>query len=76
MKATFPSHADLRVEAQPQLSPADLESDAALTDYDDAVLAWGERGWAAVGRICRWAVTSGADLPFRCPPPAVPPRPG
>ena len=72
----FPSSADLRVEPKPQLSPADLDSDAALTAHDDAVEAWGDRGWAAVGRICRWAVSSGADLPFRCPAAAAPPRPG
>jgi hypothetical protein len=72
----FPSHADLRVEAKPRLDPEAIESDAALTAHDDAVEAWGERGWAAIGRICRWAVENGAALSFRCPPPAAPPRPG
>ena len=73
MTPIFPSSADLKVEAQPQLALAALSSDGAMTAYDDAVLAWGQRGWAAVGRICRWAVATGAELPFRCPPP---PRPG
>ena len=48
-----------------------LASDNALAEHDAAVEAWGERGWAAVGRICRWAEDTGARLPFRCqrPPP-------
>lgn len=46
-----------------------LASDNALAEHDAAVEAWGERGWAAVGRICRWSVEAGAKLPFQCPPP-------
>ena len=49
-----------------------LASDNALAEHDAAVEAWGERGWAAVARICRWAQAGGADLPFRCPAPAAP----
>lgn len=64
----FPSAADLRVEAKPLASIATLTSEAAHVDHDIAVEAWGERGWMAVARTCRWAVTSGADLPFKCPP--------
>ena len=69
--ASFPPSADLRVEPKPELSVEAVASgsDAALALHDDAVEAWGERGWAAVARICRWAVTNGAELPFKCPPP-------
>ncbi|WP_374534413.1 hypothetical protein [Phenylobacterium sp.] len=65
----YPPSADLKVEAKPVLAPEALTSDNALAEYDAAVEAWGERGWAAVARICRWAVTNGAQLPFKCPPP-------
>ena len=69
--SAYPPSADLRVEPKPELSVEAVASgsDAALALHDDAVEAWGERGWAAVARICRWAVTNGAELPFRCPPP-------
>lgn len=65
----FPPSADLQVEAKPVLTVEALASDNALAEHDAAVEAWGERGWAAVGRMCRWAVTNGAQLPFKCPPP-------
>lgn len=71
----FPPAADLRTEAKPQLQPADLGSEAALDAHDIAVETWGERGWRAVGRICRWAVANGATLPFECAPPPVTPPP-
>jgi len=45
-----------------------IASDNALAEHDAAVEAWGERGWAAVARICRWAEISGAQLSFRCAP--------
>lgn len=69
--SAYPPSADLRVEPKPELSVEAVASgsDAALALHDDAVEAWGERGWAAVARICRWAVTNGAELPFKCPPP-------
>ena len=51
----FPSAADLRQEAKPQLTVEALASDAALDAHDAAVEAWGERGWAAVRRVCVWA---------------------
>ena len=69
--SAYPPSADLKVEAKPVLSVEALASDNALAEHDAAVEAWGERGWAAVGRICRWAEDTGAQLPFRCqrPPP-------
>lgn len=48
------------------LAPEALASDNALAEHDVAVEAWGERGWAAVARVCRWSVEAGARLPFRC----------
>lgn len=65
----YPPTADLKVEAKPALSVEALGSDQALALHDDAVEAWGERGWAAVANICRWSVRSGASLAFRCPRP-------
>ena len=65
----YPPIADLRVEAKPELTVEALESDNALALHDDEVEAWGERGWETVARICRWSVTNGATLPFRCPKP-------
>lgn len=65
----YPPTADLKVEAKPTLTVEALASDNALALHDDEVEAWGERGWEAVARICRWSVTNGATLPFRCPKP-------
>ena len=55
----FPPAADLAVEAKPTLSVDALTSEKALNDHDAAIEAWAERGWLAVGRICRWAVDMG-----------------
>lgn len=62
----YPPSADLKVEAKPQLAADALASDNALAEHDAAVEAWGERGWAAVARICRWTEAGGAKLPFKC----------
>lgn len=35
-------------------------------DHDAAVEAWGERGWLAVGRLCRRAAANGAKA-LDCP---------
>lgn len=67
--SAYPPSADLKVEAKPALTVEALASDSALALHDDAIEAWGERGWAAVARICQWSVTNGARLPFKCPPP-------
>lgn len=65
----YPPAADLRVEAKPRLDPSDVGSEAALDRHDIELELWGERGWAAVARICRWSVANGARLPFECPAP-------
>jgi hypothetical protein len=35
-------------------------------EYDIAIEAWGERGWAAVARNCRWTKVMGNKI--ECPP--------
>jgi hypothetical protein len=49
------------------LDPAALGSEAALDAHDIAIETWGERGWLAVGRLCRWAKANVADLAVACP---------
>lgn len=39
--------------------------------HDNAVEAWGEAGWAQVGRLCRFYRTMGMKE-LRCPPPERP----
>lgn len=65
IRPIFPPAADLAVEPKPRLDPAALESEAALDDFDIALEVWGERGWLAIGRICRWAKANGMDV--SCP---------
>lgn len=59
----FPPNADVKVQPKPQLSPDAVDSEAALIAHDIALETWGEEGWAAVGRICRWGVANGAPYP-------------
>lgn len=66
---SYPPIADLRDEPKPRLRIEDGESEKALIEHDDAIEAWGERGWAAVGRICRWAKANGLPDPVVCKPP-------
>lgn len=66
IRPLLPPSADLRVEPKPQLAPADVNSEAALDRHDIAIEGWGEDGWKAVGRICRWAEANGAES-LRCP---------
>lgn len=60
---TFPPVEDARPEPKPVPGPEVLESEEAANLYDSALEAWGERGWAAVARICRDAVRKGAPYP-------------
>lgn len=68
MRPIYPPSADLRVEPKPRLDPAAIDSEAALDAHDNAVEAWGERGWATVARLCRWAADNGAPG-LDCPSP-------
>lgn len=63
----FPPAADLAVEVKPRLDPAAVDSEAALDAHDIALEAWGERGWAAVGRLCRYFERQGMPA-LDCPP--------
>jgi hypothetical protein len=65
--APFPSAEDLRVEPKPKPPLEILTSQAAGEKHDNAVEAWGERGWATVGRLCRFFDAQGMELPFECP---------
>lgn len=67
MKPLYPPLVDLAVESKPVPTPEIVTSDIAAAEYDAAIEAWGERGWSAVGRICRWAKAQGATL--TCPEP-------
>ncbi len=41
--------------------------------HDNAIEAWGDRGWRAVARLCRFHHAQGMPLPFTCPAaPAAP----
>ena len=61
----YPPLADLQVEPKP-IPPADIVTSAqAAAEYDIAVEGWGERGWLAIARICRWAREQGAEV--ACP---------
>lgn len=70
--ASYPSPADLVVEAKPVLAPEAIYSEAALDAYDIAIEARGDRLAAQVGRLCRFFDTMGMRG-LDCPPP---PQPG
>jgi hypothetical protein len=62
-----PPVADLAVEAKPVMPDAAISDDAAAAKYSSDIEGWGDRGWATVGRICRWAEANGMPHPL-CPP--------
>ncbi|WP_449253504.1 hypothetical protein [Brevundimonas naejangsanensis] len=71
-----PPSADLAVEAKPVMPAEAVRSEAAGIAHDIAIEGWGERGWATVGRLCRWMADSGLKG-LNCPPsPELPPKPG
>ncbi len=72
----YPPSADLAVEAKPIMPAEAVRSEAAGIAHDIAVEGWGERGWATVGRLCRWAADNGMKGLSCPPPPELPPRPG
>lgn len=63
----YPPASDLAVQGKPRLDPAALDSEAALDRHDIALEAWGEAGWQAVGRICRWAKANGMAIECSAP---------
>ncbi|WP_291537849.1 hypothetical protein [Brevundimonas sp.] len=73
--AAFPPATDLRVQPKPVPPDEVLTSRIAGERYDNAVEAWGEEGWATVGRLCRFFDAMGMKG-LSCPPPEIRPRPG
>lgn len=73
--AAYPPASDLRVEPKPVPPDDVLTSRIAGEQYDNALEAHGERGWAQVGRLCRFFDDLGMEG-LSCPPPQTPPRPG
>ena len=65
-RPAFPSAIDLKAEPKPVPGVEVLTSDIAAEEYNSAVEAWGERGWAAIARICRWSARLGN--PIECLP--------
>lgn len=63
-----PPVADLGVEAKPVMPDEAITDDKAAARYSEALESWGERGWATVARLCRWAKETGAS-DLDCPPP-------
>ena len=66
---------DRSSEQQPKPVPPDevLTSRIAGEQHDNAVEAWGEEGWATVGRLCRFFDEMGMRG-LSCPPPTARPR--
>lgn len=67
--AAYPEAADLQPKAKPLLADGGLKDEGLYEAWNREVEAWGEDRDRAVARICRWAVTNGAELPFKCPLP-------
>lgn len=69
-----PQAALLAVEPKPVMPPEAVESDQASIAHDIAIEVWGDRGWQAVARLCRWHVEMGMKGVECPPPPEEPPR--
>jgi hypothetical protein len=60
-----PPAADLKVEQLPQAGPEIATSEPAYEAYNQDVMDWGKRGWAAVARLCRFSRSMGMSI--ECP---------
>ena len=67
--AAFPRAEDLTVQPKPAPPDEVLTSRIAGEKHDNAIEAWGEAGWAQVGRLCRFFDEMGMKG-LSCPPPA------
>ena len=67
-----PPAADMKVEPIPEAEPEIATSEPAYEAYNQAVMDWGKRGWAAVGRLCRFSRGMGALI--ECPTEGATPR--
>lgn len=63
----FPSAADLQVKPKPVADVSGLTSEAALDAYESDLFTWGDEGWLAVARLCRFHQRMGMKI--ECPPP-------
>jgi hypothetical protein len=45
---------------------AAITDDAVAAKYSSDLEAWGDRGWATVARLCRWAQANAMSHPI-CP---------
>ncbi|MNX79157.1 hypothetical protein D3C86_1107760 [compost metagenome] len=68
--AGLPRAEDLRVQPKPVPSDEVLTSRIAGEKHDNAIEAWGEAGWAQVGRLCRFYRDMGMKG-LDCPPPEI-----
>ena len=73
--ASRPPAEDLMVLPKPEPSDEVLTSRIAGEMHDNAVEAWGEAGWAQVGRLCRFFDEMGMKG-LDCPVPETRPKPG
>jgi hypothetical protein len=71
----LPRAEDLKVLPKPAPSDEVLTSRIAGEQHDNTVEAWGEAGWAQVGRLCRFFDEVGMKG-LDCPVPETRPRPG
>lgn len=55
----FPNASELAEERKPVLPIEALTSGKVAEDYNATLEGWGERGWARVGQLCRWAKRMG-----------------
>jgi hypothetical protein len=55
------------VKPKPVMPAEAITDDTAAADYSSKVEGWGDAGWAAVGRLCRWAAANKMPHPD-CPP--------
>ena len=65
---SYPAYADLKDVSEPKpRPPLEIATDPqANTRHDAELEGWGERVQAAGVRICTWAESMGAKLPFDC----------
>lgn len=68
LRPLYPPAADLAVEAKPVPSADIVTSAVAGAEYSARVEAWGERGWLAVARLCRYYKAQGMPS-LACPAP-------
>ena len=68
IRVALPAAQDLRTTPKPVPGPEIVEDATAEALFNSAIEAWGEAGWAQVGRLCRWAKEHGSKEP--CPPPS------